>query len=341
MTFTIFPAVDILKGRAVQLVRGQASSAKVFGSAVEAARRWKRQGAAWLHLVDLDAAFGKGNNASLVSEIIATTGLNVELTGGIRDEPSLQRALATGCARVNIGTAAVKRPDWTDEVVASYGERIAVALDVRGESLATHGWTSASGSMWEVVDRLTAAGCRRFVVTDTEVDGTLSGANVDLLLKVAERTSAQVVASGGVASLDDVYALAQAADRGIEGVIVGSALYLKKFTLKQALAVAAGTMKPPFRPTSPDLEVVADPADVPDTDQPDTPIAAEATDADITDTAEATQVDVPDAIEAATPDPQEPDGVAADSESDGHPSRVVPTRKDEYERSLQVGDDQA
>jgi len=235
---TILPAVDIAGGRAVQLERGVAGSGHEFGDPLAMARRWRAAGATWLHLVDLDAAFGRGSNADLTAQIVVDGGLAVELAGGIRDDATLAAALGTGCARVNLGTAAVEQPDWCDEVIAAYKDRIAIALDVRGDALATRGWTRSAGSLWETIDRLNRAGVARLVVTDTESDGTLSGANLDLLRRVAARTPAAVVASGGVASLADIRALAQLTDEGIEGVIIGTALYLGHFTVEEALAAA-------------------------------------------------------------------------------------------------------
>jgi len=237
-TLTIFPAVDIQYGKAVQLEKGVSSSQKIFGDPIEMAARWKAQGADWLHLVDLDAAFGRGSNAEAISRIVAESGLRVEVTGGIRDDASLEKALATGCERVNIGTAAVEKPQWCDEVIHTYGERIAIALDVRQESLATRGWTATHGDLWEVIERLNGAGCRRLVVTDTDSDGTLTGINAELLRKVCARTPARVVASGGVGSLDDIRALAGLTACGVEGVIIGTALYLGNFTYSQAREAA-------------------------------------------------------------------------------------------------------
>jgi len=238
MSLIILPAVDIQYGKAVQLERGVSSSQQVFGDPVEMAHRWKQRGAEWLHLVDLDAAFGRGSNAEQIAQIVAESGLRVEVTGGIRDDQSLERALATGCERVNIGTAAVEKPQWCDEAIRFFGPRIAVALDVRGEELATRGWTSTSGDLWTTVERLNEAGCRRLVVTDTDSDGTLTGANLELLKRVCARTEAPVVASGGIASLDDIRALARLTGIGVEGVIIGTALYVGSFTLEDALEAA-------------------------------------------------------------------------------------------------------
>jgi phosphoribosylanthranilate isomerase len=235
----ILPAVDIHHGQAVQLRQGVASDERVFGDPVQAARRWRSEGADWLHLVDLDAAFGGSPNREAIAQIVAESGLQVELAGGIRDDASLRAALDTGCARVNIGTAAVEHPDWCDEVIATCGPRIAVALDVRGDGLATRGWTATQPGLWSTIDRLNQAGVVRLVVTDTTADGTLSGLNLDLLARVCARTPAAVVASGGVAGLEDLRRLVKAAP-GVEGVIIGSALYLGRFALPEAMAVAQG-----------------------------------------------------------------------------------------------------
>jgi len=239
----ILPAVDIQYGQAVQLERGDAASQKIFGDPLEAAQRWQRQGAQWLHLVDLDAAFGRGDNAGQISQIVAESGLHVEVAGGIRDDASLHAALATGCDRVIIGTAAVEQPQWCDEVIRTFGGRIAVALDVRGDALATRGWTATQGSLWAVIDRLNESGCRRLVVTDTDADGTLSGVNAGLLTKVCARTAAAVVASGGVAGVEDIRTLAGLTPLGVEAVIVGTALYLGNLTLAEALTAAKTTVK--------------------------------------------------------------------------------------------------
>ena len=195
-------------------------------------------GAEWIHLVDLDAAFGRGNNAELIAELIANLRLDVELSGGIRDDDTLERALATGCARVNIGTAALEQPEWCEEVIAAYGEKIAIGLDVRGSKLAARGWTREGGDLHETLDRLDAAGCARFVVTDVNSDGMLSGPNLDLLRTVCERTDAPVVASGGISTLADILALAELVPTGVEGAIIGTALYVGNFTLEEALLAA-------------------------------------------------------------------------------------------------------
>ncbi|MCL2788564.1 MAG: bifunctional 1-(5-phosphoribosyl)-5-((5-phosphoribosylamino)methylideneamino)imidazole-4-carboxamide isomerase/phosphoribosylanthranilate isomerase PriA [Micrococcales bacterium] len=234
----LLPAVDVANGQAVRLVQGRLGTETVYGEPIVAAMDWQRGGAEWIHLVDLDAAFGRGSNAELLGGVIAALDARVELSGGIRDSVSLDRALRTGAKRVNIGTAALEQPEWTAEVIAEYGERVAVGLDVREGRLAARGWTSEGGDLWTELDRLNAAGCQRYVVTDITRDGTLEGPNLDLLRAVCEATSAPVIASGGVSSLADLEALRELVPLGVEGAIVGKALYAGAFTLKQALEVA-------------------------------------------------------------------------------------------------------
>lgn len=235
---TLLPAVDVSEGKAVRLLKGEAGSETDYGSPVEAARDWARAGAEWIHLVDLDAAFGRGSNAELLVRIVGEVGVKVELSGGIRDDASLARALRAGAERVNLGTAALEDPEWTERVIAEHGERIAVGLDVRGTTLAARGWTREGGDLWETLARLDEAGCARYVVTDVNRDGTLTGPNIELLREVCQRTQAPVVASGGIAQLDDLQALKALVPEGLEGVIVGKALYQGSFTLAQALEVA-------------------------------------------------------------------------------------------------------
>ena len=240
-TLTLLPAVDVQDGQAVQLTQGVAGSEKTFGDPLAAARRWQDAGAEWLHLVDLDAAFGRGSNAEVIAEITAAMRLNVELSGGIREDASLERALATGCRRVNIGTAALENPAWCERIIGEHGDRIGIAIDVKGTQLAARGWVREGGDWAEAVDRLSAAGCRTFVVTDVASDGMLTGPNLHLLQEVAQRTDAEVIASGGIARLEDLEALRQLVPLGITGAIIGTALYVGNFTLTDALAVASGT----------------------------------------------------------------------------------------------------
>ena len=240
VSLILLPAVDVVDGRAVLLVQGQAGSETEYGSALDAALGWQRDGAEWIHLVDLDAAFGRGSNRELLAEVVGKLDVAVELSGGIRDDESLKAALATGCARVNLGTAALENPQWCARVIAQHGDKVAVGLDVRivdGEHrLRGRGWETDGGDLWQVLERLDSEGCSRFVVTDVTKDGTLNGPNLDLLVEVAECTDAPVIASGGVSSLDDLRAIATLTDRGVEGAIVGKALYAGRFTLPQALA---------------------------------------------------------------------------------------------------------
>ena len=237
---TLLPAVDVQNGQAVQLTQGVAGSEKKFGDPLTAALRWQDAGAQWLHLVDLDAAFGRGSNGELIAAITERLDLNVELSGGIRDDESLARALATGCRRVNIGTAALENPAWCEKVIGEFGDRIGIAIDVKGSKLAARGWVREGGDWAEAVDRLSAAGCATFVVTDVKSDGMLTGPNLDLLRDVANRTDAEVIASGGIAQLDDLAALRQLVPDGVTGAIIGTALYVGNFTLTDALAVASG-----------------------------------------------------------------------------------------------------
>lgn len=234
-SLVLLPAVDVQNGQAVQLVQGVAGSEKVFGDPMAAARRWQDDGADWIHLVDLDAAFGRGSNAEVIAEIVAAMDLQVELSGGIRDDESLEKALATGCRRVNIGTAALENPEWCVDAIAAYGDRIAIGLDVKGTRLAARGWTREGGDVYETLTRLSEAGCERFVVTDVASDGMLTGPNIDLLRAICARTNAKVVASGGISSLDDLRMLASLVPIGVEGAIIGTALYVGNFSLIDAL----------------------------------------------------------------------------------------------------------
>jgi phosphoribosyl isomerase A len=234
----LLPAVDVTEGRAVQLVQGRADRETSYGDPTDAALAWQRAGAEWIHLVDLDAAFGRGSNAELLAGLVGRLDVRVELSGGIRDDAGLRAALATGCARVNLGTAALEDPEWTRQAIAEFGDRIAVGLDVRGTTLAARGWTQDGGDLWETLERLDADGCARYVVTDVGKDGMLRGPNVDLMRDVAAATPAPVIASGGISEVSDLVVLAEAAAAGanIEGSIVGKALYAGRFTLPEALS---------------------------------------------------------------------------------------------------------
>ena len=231
----LLPAVDVADGQAVRLVQGAAGSETDYGDPADAALAWQAAGAEWIHLVDLDAAFGRGSNAGLLAELVGRLDVDVELSGGIRDDASLRSALATGCRRVNLGTAALEDPDWTRRAIAEHGDRIAVGLDVRGSTLAARGWTSEGGDLWETLHRLDEDGCARYVVTDVTKDGTLQGPNLDLLRRVCAATDKPVIASGGVSSIADLQALSALVTAGVEGAIVGKALYAGAFTLTEAL----------------------------------------------------------------------------------------------------------
>ncbi|HET6672753.1 MAG TPA: bifunctional 1-(5-phosphoribosyl)-5-((5-phosphoribosylamino)methylideneamino)imidazole-4-carboxamide isomerase/phosphoribosylanthranilate isomerase PriA [Agromyces sp.] len=235
----LLPAVDVAGGKAVRLTKGEAGTETNYGDPVDAAEDWAKQGAEWIHLVDLDAAFGRGSNTGVLKKVIRQVrGVNVELSGGIRDDASLEHALDIGAKRINLGTAALENPEWAASVIAQYGEAIAVGLDVRGTTLAARGWTKDGGDLWQVMDRLEEAGAARYVVTDVTKDGTLQGPNIDLLRQVMDRTHRPVVASGGISSLDDIAALRELVPLGLEGTIIGKALYAGAFTLAEALDVA-------------------------------------------------------------------------------------------------------
>ncbi len=234
----LLPAVDIADGQAVRLVQGEAGSETGYGDPLEAALSWQREGAQWLHLVDLDAAFGRGNNTDVVQRIAQELNIKVELSGGIRDDASLERALEFGATRVNLDTAALENPAWTARAIERFGDKIAVGMDVRGTTLSGHGWTKDGGDLWDVLARLEDAGCARYVVTDVTKDGTLRGPNVELLREICAKTSKPVIASGGISSLEDLRVLRELVSEGIEGAIMGKALYAGQFTLAQALDVA-------------------------------------------------------------------------------------------------------
>jgi len=234
----ILPAIDVKDGRAVRLFQGELAKESNYGLPVEVAKEFSAEGASWIHLVDLDAAFGIGSNFELIQEVISSVDIKVELSGGIRDDDSLKRALSTGCKRVNLGTAAIENPEWTAKVIGQYGEKIAVGLDVRGHTLATRGWNEQGGDLFEMISKLDSAGCSRYIVTDVTKDGTLTGPNLELLREVCSATSAPVIASGGISELQDLIDLRAMTNLGVEGAIVGKAIYSGAFSLAQALEVA-------------------------------------------------------------------------------------------------------
>ncbi|HAM21675.1 MAG TPA: bifunctional 1-(5-phosphoribosyl)-5-((5-phosphoribosylamino)methylideneamino)imidazole-4-carboxamide isomerase/phosphoribosylanthranilate isomerase PriA [Actinobacteria bacterium] len=239
MTLELLPAVDVQDGQAVRLVQGEAGSETAYGDPLAAALNWQEQGANWVHLVDLDAAFGRGSNHQLLADVVGRLDIDVELSGGIRDNDTLEAALATGCRRINIGTAALENPDWCARVIAEHGDKVAIGLDVRGTTLAARGWTQDGGELFATIERLNGEGCARYVVTDVAKDGTLQGPNIHLLHQVCKATDRPIVASGGVSSLEDIHAVAELVPHGVEGLIIGKALYAGAFTLPEALAAVA------------------------------------------------------------------------------------------------------
>ncbi|GAA1398452.1 bifunctional 1-(5-phosphoribosyl)-5-((5-phosphoribosylamino)methylideneamino)imidazole-4-carboxamide isomerase/phosphoribosylanthranilate isomerase PriA [Luteococcus peritonei] len=238
-SLVLLPAVDVQGGQAVQLTQGVAGSEKVFGDPLAAARRWQEEGAEWIHLVDLDAAFGRGSNYEVLARIVGELDIQVEMSGGIRDDASLERALSAGARRVNIGTAALENPEWCERIIADHGDQVAIGLDVKGTRLAARGWTEEGGELFETLERLNRAGCERYVVTDVASDGMLTGPNFELLGQVCARTEAAVIASGGISTLDDLRQLRGLVPIGVEGAIIGTALYVGNFTLPEALAVSS------------------------------------------------------------------------------------------------------
>lgn len=236
----ILPAIDVKEGSAIRLVQGELDKQSKYGNPLEIAAEFVAAGASWIHLVDLDAAFGLGNNFEVLASVIKSVDIKIELSGGIRDDESLERALSTGCARINLGTAALEQEEWTESVIKKHGDKIAVGLDVRGRELSARGWTKSGGDLFEAITRLDKAGCARYVLTDITRDGTLTGPNLELLKEVTSFTKTPIVASGGISSLTDVKALTQLTNQGVEGVIIGKALYAGAFTLAQVLAIAKG-----------------------------------------------------------------------------------------------------
>jgi phosphoribosylformimino-5-aminoimidazole carboxamide ribotide isomerase/phosphoribosylanthranilate isomerase len=239
-TLEILPAIDVKEGSAIRLVQGELDKQSKYGDPIEIATQFVASGASWIHLVDLDAAFGLGNNFEVLASVIKSVDIKIELSGGIRDDESLNRALSTGCTRINLGTAALEQPEWTESVIKKHGDKIAVGLDVRGRQLSARGWTKIGGDLFEAITRLDKAGCARYVLTDITRDGTLTGPNLELLKEVTSFTKTPIVASGGISSLSDVKALTQLTNDGVEGVIIGKALYAGAFTLAQVLATAKG-----------------------------------------------------------------------------------------------------
>lgn len=236
----LLPAVDVSKGLAVRLSQGESNSEESFGSPMDAAQAWITAGAGWIHLVDLDAAFERGNNRAVIQEVVAgCSGVKIQLSGGIVDQQSLDAALATGATRVNLATPALADLEWVQNVISDFGDRISVGLDVQGSTLIGRGSSQVVGQLRDVLEKLEQAGCARYIVTDVARDGMLQGPNLELLKQVLSITDKPVVASGGISSLDDIAALSQLVSSGLEGAILGKALYAKRFTLEQALELVS------------------------------------------------------------------------------------------------------
>ena len=237
----LLPAVDVVNGQSVRLERGQARSARSFGDPRKAVADFVDAGAAWIHLADIDAAFGRGSNAALLAAIVEETretGVRIEWSGGVRNEESLLVAIGSGAARVNLATSALADLEWAAGAIERFGQRLAVCLDVRGAALSARGASVEIGGLWEILPVLEKAGCRRYVVTDVARDGAMNGPNTKLLREVAHAASAPIIASGGVSSLDDIRGLRELVGEGIDSAIVGKALYEGAFTLRQAIEAA-------------------------------------------------------------------------------------------------------
>ena len=234
----VIPAIDIKGARAVRLKQGKKDHVTDYGDPVERAYEFQRAGAEWLHVVDLDAAFGEGSNWKIVESIVKQIDIKVEVSGGIRDDRSLDRALSSGSHRVTIGTAAMENPAWISEKFEDLAEKIIVALDIRDGRVATRGWTEETVPYREAIKRLDGVGCLRYMVTDISKDGTLTGPNLSLLEDVASNTESSVIASGGVALLEDIASLRHLVALGIEGAVIGKALYEGVFTVAEAIEVA-------------------------------------------------------------------------------------------------------
>lgn len=235
----LLPAVDVSAGRAVRLSQADLDTETQYGLPIEAARTWITAGAKWLHLVDLDAAFSRGDNRTVIAETVAACqSMRIELSGGIRDAESLAAALALGVERAVLSTAAMEDPAFVVWAIKKYGSSVAVGLDVRSGRLAARGQVAEGGDFAEAIDMLEAAGCCRYVITDVTRDGTLQGPNIELLRSVLAKTDKPVVTSGGISSLADIRELRSLVPDGLEGAILGRALYAKNFRLEQALEIA-------------------------------------------------------------------------------------------------------
>ena len=236
----IFPAIDVKDGVAIRLTKGELNNQSKYGDPLEVANEFVKSGVNWIHLVDLDAAFGIGDNSEILASIIKNINIKIQLSGGIKDEQSLNKALATGCSRINIATSALEQLEWVESVIHKHGDKICVSLDVNGKVLSPRGSNKSGGDLFQVITRLDKARCARYVLTDVNRDGALNGPNLELLKEVTSFTKTPIMASGGVSSLIDVKSLMQLTNQGVEAVIIGKALYTGAFTLTQALATVKG-----------------------------------------------------------------------------------------------------
>ena len=235
----LLPALDIRAGEAVRLIQGDPRQQSKYGSALDVALEFQNAGAEWIHLVDLDAAFRTGSNYDLLVEVVGKLDVKIQVSGGIRDQESLERALATGCQRVNLSTSALLDLSWCESVIKRFGEKVAVGLDVTGRTLAARGDSQEVGDLFDVLKQLDGFGSSRYVLTDVSRDGTLEGPNLDLIKSVCSETDRPVIASGGISQLSDIQSLRELTEIGVEGAIIGKALYAQNFTIGQALEVAA------------------------------------------------------------------------------------------------------
>jgi 1-(5-phosphoribosyl)-5-[(5-phosphoribosylamino)methylideneamino] imidazole-4-carboxamide isomerase/N-(5'phosphoribosyl)anthranilate isomerase len=238
-TLELLPAIDVAGAKSIRLTAGDSQSATEYGSPLDVAKAFVDSGAQWIHLVDLDAAFSRGSNLETIAEVVQQCpGIKVELSGGIRDASSLEAALALNPKRVVLSTLALADLDFTAKALEHHGHLIAVGLDVRGSRLEARGQAEQGGELADMLAALEDFGCSRYVVTDVTRDGTLGGPNLELLQYVLARTAKPVVASGGISSLGDIRALKALVQQGLEGAILGKALYANNFTLEQAIEIA-------------------------------------------------------------------------------------------------------
>ncbi len=235
-SFELLPAIDVSKGLSVR--PGNESSQESFGSPMDIASDWIASGANWIHLVDLDAAYGTGENRKLISEVVSLcSGIQVQVSGGIRDEESLTAALQTGATRVNLATSALMDMPWVESAISNYGQKISVSLDVSDSRLVARGSGEDVGELELVLKQLDGFGCARYVVTDVKRDGSLNGPNLELLEQVLSQTPKPIIASGGISKLSDLEDLVTLSRKGLAGAILGKALYVGRFSLQQALEV--------------------------------------------------------------------------------------------------------